>query len=348
MYQSIHPGQVWLDTEGKPIQAHGGSVMFWEGYYYWYGENKERSLGIDETWHWGIRFYRSTDLCNWEDLGTLIPPDLNNPSSALHPNSKMDRPHILYNEKTKKFVCWIKIMQDDTHQSCAILTADNLLGPYTKIRQELYPLGMNCGDFDLVKAPDGKAYYYFDRVHFEMICADLDEDYTGLTGYYSTHFPQPFPPFVREAPAHFFRKGKHYLITSGTTGYLPNPSEISIADTWHGPFRVLGDPHPTDESHTSFHSQISCVFKVEGKKDLYVAMADRWVPEEMDKEYEKYVMTFAEHFDPDYDGPIDDDFGAACAARNTSIAAYVWLPFRFDGEMAYLDWLDEWNPVDYE
>ena len=27
---------------------------------------------------------------------------------------------------------------------------------------------------------------------------------------------------------------------------------------------------------------------------------------------------------------------------------YVWLPFRFDGEMAYLDWQDEWRIEDYE
>ena len=40
-YSSIRPGQIWLDTEGKRIQAHGGSVMYWEGAYYWYGENKE-------------------------------------------------------------------------------------------------------------------------------------------------------------------------------------------------------------------------------------------------------------------------------------------------------------------
>lgn len=26
---------------------------------------------------------------------------------------------------------------------------------------------------------------------------------------------------------------------------------------------------------------------------------------------------------------------------NTSISDYVWLPIRFDGDMAYLDWHDE-------
>ena len=33
---------------------------------------------------------------------------------------------------------------------------------------------------------------------------------------------------------------------------------------------------------------------------------------------------------------------------DTSRARYVWLPFRFDGEMAYLDWKDEWRVEDYE
>lgn len=30
-YDAFHPGQVWLDTEGKRIQAHGGSVMYLKG-----------------------------------------------------------------------------------------------------------------------------------------------------------------------------------------------------------------------------------------------------------------------------------------------------------------------------
>lgn len=59
----------------------------------------------------------------------------------------------------------------------------------TVVRENLRPLGMSAGDFDLVVAPDGKAYYYFERVHSETICADLTDDYTNVTGYCSTHFP---------------------------------------------------------------------------------------------------------------------------------------------------------------
>ena len=45
MYTSIRPGQVWLDTAGKRIQAHGGSILYENGVYYWYGENKEHTDG---------------------------------------------------------------------------------------------------------------------------------------------------------------------------------------------------------------------------------------------------------------------------------------------------------------
>ena len=33
---------------------------------------------------------------------------------------------------------------------------------------------------------------------------------------------------------------------------------------------------------------------------------------------------------------------------NTGIADYVWLPFRFDGEMGCLDWRDAWSPADFD
>lgn len=347
-YETIRPGQVWLDTEGKRIQAHGGSVMYLNGLYYWYGENKEKTDGVNGIWHQGVRCYTSTDLYNWENKGVIIPPEPDDPESGLHPTACMDRPHIIYNERTKKYVCWLKIMHKDNSQSETVLVADDILGPYTKVKEGLRPLNMSAGDFDLAVAPDGKAYYYFERVHSETICADLTDDYTDVTGYYSTHFPRQYPPYVREAAAHFYRKAKHYLVTSGTTSYLPNPSEVAIADSWHGPFAVLGNPHPGDDSNTSYHSQISCVFKVAGKKDLYIACADRWLPNEMHRKYEAYAAVFESIFNPD-SPPLDlskSDVGSL-PLENTAVADYVWLPFRFDGEMAYLDWHDEWRIEDY-
>ena len=210
----------------------------------------------------------------------IIPPNEDDPDSPLHPSQMVDRPHIIRNTRTGQFVCWLKIMGADEAQRSTVLVADRITGPYAIVRTGLRPLDMSAGDFDLVVDPDdGKAYYFFERVHSDLICADLDDDYTDVTGSYTTHFPRGCPPFVREAPAHFVRGGVHYLVTSGTTGYHPNPSEIASASSYHGPWTVLGDPHPTDASRTSFNSQISSVFRHPAKRDLYIAVADRWMPD---------------------------------------------------------------------
>ena len=33
--EKFYPGQIWLDTEGKRIHAHGGGVIYVDGIYYW-------------------------------------------------------------------------------------------------------------------------------------------------------------------------------------------------------------------------------------------------------------------------------------------------------------------------
>ena len=118
-----------------------------------------------------------------------------------------------------------------------------------------------------------------------------------------------------------------------------------MADTWHGPFTVLGDLHPEDESHTSFHSQISCVFPVEGKKDLFIAMADRWVPDHMDYRYEEYASLFERIFsegDEEASRLLSERFGEG-GRRRTCDATYVWLPICFEGERPVIHWMDAWS-----
>lgn len=68
------------------------------------------------------------------------------------------------------------------------------------------------------------------------------------------------------------------MLTSGMTGYVPNKSDSAVADAWDVPFVSIGDPHMDDESNASFNSQISKIFNVVGKDNLFIAMADRWLP----------------------------------------------------------------------
>jgi hypothetical protein len=247
---------------------------------------------------------------------------------------------------------WVKIMgkrdADYYVQYMTIAVADRFLGPY-RIIKTIHPLGMNSGDFDLVQnESDHKAYIYFERVHSELICADLTDDYLDVTGYYSSHFPRLQPPFVREAPAFFKRRGNFYLFSSGTTGYFPNPSEVAESRLFHGPWTLLGDPHIHDPSHTSFHSQITSVFKHPKKKDLYIALADRWLTDLTDKTPDMRDI-FEAMFNPEKKPLLTREEMAALSAQDTSKADYVWLPVSFteDGR-PFIEWRDEWKTEDYE
>lgn len=349
---AIRPGKVWLDTEGKRIQAHGGSMFYENGTFYWYGENKEKTNG-GKIWHWGVKCYSSKDLYNWKDEGLIIEPNLKDKNSPLHPHRYLDRPHILYNEKTRKYVCFLKFSgMDASNHFLTVLTADKLLGPYSIVKERLNPLGKDVGDFDVFEK-DGKAYIYFESEHERLICAQFTDDFLDLIPEFTEHFADLLPPFTREAPAHFERNGKHYLITSGMLGYIPNPSETSVAEKWNGPFSIQGNAHPNDVSCSSYNSQISCVFKHPHKKDLYIAMADRWVPKfpMTEKRYEALTRITQWANKQKVKVKIGDFILAARTPfmkAKTSIADYVWLPVRFDGDRAYIEWRDEWNIEEFD
>lgn len=94
-YDSIKPGKVWLDTNGKPIQAHGFSVFTMKKTACTTGTAKIRKTdGKGTVWHWGVRLYTSRDLYNWEDKGLIIPPQPDDLQSPLHPTYCMDRPTL--------------------------------------------------------------------------------------------------------------------------------------------------------------------------------------------------------------------------------------------------------------
>jgi hypothetical protein len=349
MYNSIKPGKIWLDTNGNPIQAHGLSVFYKDGIYYWYGENKEKTKGGSRgtIWHWGVRCYTSKDLYNWEDKGLIIPPEPGNLQSPLHPTYQMDRPHIMYCKKTGKYVAWLKIMAGEISQFMTVIQADNFFGPYEYVRKIYNPLKMNAGDFTLVDSGD-KAYIIFERPHFELITATLTDDYTAVTGEYSAHYQGLNPPHTREAPSYFTRNGKHYLFTSGTSGYFPNKTQVCEFTDFHGEYKDIGDPCLNDKTLTTFNSQISGVLKIPSK-NLWIAYADRWQPGKKSAFFSKMITSGMEKLFKDYvpDTAPQEVTGLSGKmikhTENTSKSTYVWLPIEWQGDKPVILWRDEWR-----
>ena len=218
---AIYPGKVWRDTNGRRIQAHGGSLYYEDGVYYWYGENKDHTDGKCPVWTWGMRAYRSTDLYNWEDLGLFIVPDLTDKNAPLHPTSRADRPHIIKCAATGKYVCWIKHCGDD---ACfTVLQADKFLGPYEIIKAHYRPFDCEVGDFDIVVCGD-TAYLYMDANHYGQLTMRLMPDFTQAAEKICWQYDGLNAPFSREAPAVFERGGKWYMPTRVT---VPWPMRLT-------------------------------------------------------------------------------------------------------------------------
>lgn len=132
--------EVWKDNNGQHINAHGGGVLYHDGTYYWFGEHRP-SDGF--TTQVGVTCYSSTDLCNWHYEGVALAVDedvLNKQESSVAEIEKgciMERPKVIYNEKTGKFVMWFHLELKGKGYAAAraaVAVSDTPVGPYRFIR----------------------------------------------------------------------------------------------------------------------------------------------------------------------------------------------------------------------
>lgn len=347
MYKNIRPGKTLYDTQGKRVQAHGGSILYADGLFYLYGENKDGITGTATGekcpfWHHGVRLYSSSDLYNWQDEGVIM-YEPNDDSSPFYPKNIMDRPHILFNEKTGLYVMWAKCVKGDDFGFgfFAVAVSERIHGPF-RLYAEITCDPFHAGDFDLVKDGDS-AYIIYENPHTEMICQTLNDEYTGFTEEFSTHLPEKCPPFTREAPAFFKRGERKFLLTSGTTGYYPNATQLEEIHDFHGEWETLGNPCRNDRANNSFHAQFSSVFKHPFIDDLYIALGDRWL-KDLPVDLPDMNEIFHRLCNKDMPPLLEDFRFSEYSDENTSEADYVWLPVLFDENgTPYIEWRTEWD-----
>lgn len=102
---TIRPLEQWLDQDGQFINAHGGGILHYNGKYYWYGEHRpERGFTTEK----GVSCYSSTDLIHWSNEGIVLPVS-EDTLSEIRRGCIMERPKVIYNEKTRKFVLWFHL-----------------------------------------------------------------------------------------------------------------------------------------------------------------------------------------------------------------------------------------------
>ena len=113
----------------------------------------------------------------------------------------------------------------DTDGYFVIMQADRFEGPYALVRS-FKPEGFGVGDFDMyVDEVSGKAYVWFERPHWEMVCAELTDDFLGTNGNYSalcgfaaTLYARGPGPFRAQRTPLYVHKRHHRLCAQPVEG----------------------------------------------------------------------------------------------------------------------------------
>ena len=288
----VTPGSIWKDTDGNPINAHGGGLLYHNGTYYWYGEYKKGKTVLPEWATWecyrtdvtGVGCYSSKDLLNWKFEGIVLPAVKNDPDHDLHPSKVLERPKVVYNKKTGKFVMWAHVESADYSKACAgVAVSDSPVGPFI-YQGSFRPNNAMSRDQTVFVDDDGRAYqFYSSENNATMYISLLTDDYLKPSGRFTRNFVKE----SREAPAVFKYDGKYYMLSSGCTGWDPNVAEIAVADSIMGTWKTIGNPCTGPDADKTFYAQSTYVQPVIGKKDAYIAMFDRW--KKKDLEDSRYV-----------------------------------------------------------
>jgi hypothetical protein len=276
MNHEFCPGKVWNDTEGKPINAHGGGILYHDGIYYWHGECRPEGPDSQDALI-GVSCYRSKDLLNWENCGVALSVVKDDPGHPLASGCKIERPKVLFNKATGKFVMWWHHDIRGWGHACAyagIAVAERPEGPFRFI-EIIKPCGRMARDCTLFQDTGGTAYF---------ICASddnanlnihrLSDDYQKPSGF----FMQAFTGRFMEAPCVFKHDGRYFFIGSDCTGWTPNEARSASAPEVFGPWKELGNPCLGEGADATWGAQSTFVLPVAGRQGAFIFMADIWKP----------------------------------------------------------------------
>lgn len=130
------PGEIWNDNKGKHINAHGGGIVFHKGVYYWYGEHKIAGK-IGNSAQVGVGCYSSKDLYHWKDEGIALKVNETDSASDIAKGCVLERPKVIYNSKTKKFVMWFHLELKGKGYLAArsgVAVSEHPTGPFTYLK----------------------------------------------------------------------------------------------------------------------------------------------------------------------------------------------------------------------
>ena len=347
-------GQLWMDTDGQHINAHGGNIIQYGNTYYWYGENRPYSGGSTEA---GISVYSSTDLNTWKNEGVALATS----TEAGHDIEKgciMERPKVLYNPKTRKFVMLFHLeLKGRGYEAArvAFAVSDSPTGPFQFLRSQR--IHANQWPFDMNEQAI-KAAQQTDASQWKEWWTDAwrQEVNKGMYLWRDMKGGQ----MSRDMTVYVDDDGKAYHITSSQENLTLLVSELTddYLD-FTGKYNMVA-PGGQNEA--------PCIFKHDGTYWLICSGCTGWSPNEARMFSAKSIWgPWTQHPSPFVgtakgyrDMPADKTFGAQgtyiCRMngktifmadiwnpRHLSQSMHLWLPIELDPHgVPVIRWVDKW------
>ena len=350
--KEIRSGEIWPDNQGVHVNAHGGGILYHDGTYYWYGENKSDSTSSAMV---GIMCYSSTNLTDWNNEGAVLPVVLNDSTSDIVQGCVMERPKVIYNEKTKKFVMWFHLELKGKGYAAArsaVAISDSPTGPFKYIRSErinpeVLPFDMNETQRAMLDTLDAEKYKeWWTPMWYEAIRKGLfvKRDLQG------GQMARDMQLFVDE-------DGKAYHIYSSEDNLTLQIAELSDDYLTHTGKYVRMAP--------AGHNEAPAIFKKsDGTYWMITSGCTGWDPNEARMFSAPSIWgPWTQHPNPCRGKKSEITFGGQSTyvlpvpgkkdafifmadiwrPKHPSDARYIWLPIQFENGVPYIEWMDSWT-----
>jgi hypothetical protein len=294
----------FVDTDGKPVNAHGGGIVREGDTFYLHGEFFS-GTSTDNDFN-GFSMYSSPDLATWHNEGIILPRQA---SGELGPKRKGERPHIIKCPSSGEFVLYAHAASEDyqTDREVVYATSATINGQYHYRGPLKNASGQTAAHSDMTAyADETGAYVLTESGHIYTLASDChswlsDKTVSQING----------DSGGSESPTVFKAGDMYYWIGSYKTGWRANNNFYSTAAAITGPWTYRGFIAPVSDQNDQLSdertwlSQSTWVQAVQGcSGTVYVYWGDHW------------------------DGNLD----TKAPGKHNALATYVFQPFVFDGD----------------
>ncbi|MFN8254397.1 MAG: glycoside hydrolase family 43 protein [Bacteroidales bacterium] len=349
--KNFNPGLKWPDDKGIHINAHGGGILFHDGKYYWYGEYKIEGEAGNKA-HVGVSCYSSENLYDWKNEGIALSVSTDT-LSDIAKGCILERPKVIYNSKTGKFVMWFHLELKDKGYDAArsgVAVSESATGPFRFVKS----FRPNAGFWPLNVQP----------FHKKPVSDTIKSKYCGGKGCLPAH-PDTLNLLGRDFTGGQMARDMNLFVDDDGSAYHIYSSEENstlhiskLTDdylSYSGQFiRIFSDRY----------MEGAALFKYKGKYYLIASDCTGWSPNAARSASADSIFgTWTELGNPcrGADSALTfhsqstfvlkmagkDDACIFMADRwnpkNAIDGRYVWLPFDFEGNKPVLKWKDQWN-----